>query len=384
MEEKKPLSIMIATPTMGEVPIQYAQAIVAMVLKTKQKYPDCEMSMATVVRKMHHRARTELAETFLQVPEFTHMLFVDDDNIPKPDDLNKLIELDLPIVSGLYFRRTPPYEPIIMLSRANGVGTERRPDLYRSGSKEPFKAHSTGLGFCLIKREVIEGAKKLGMPLFDVRGGVGEDIWFCLQVHGAGYDIWIAPDVEVAHLGEKEVVVGKTYMDYYDKHILELVEETVKIEGRYNKEELRCLAERGATSNLTIDIGSDQGQTAIALSNSTRIICVEDWKEGFENYGKFVSNVKKYHNIDHLKGDILELADNFKDNCADLIFINPDMAKLEETLKRFAPKMKISAKMIIGKYEYHKAIIDKFVEENKLELALDRIKDTGFCELIKY
>ena len=382
---------MIATPTMGEVSIQFTEALANMILMTS-----CPIEMATVIRKMHHRARTELAEKFL-ASDCSHILFLDDDNIPKPHDLNKLLELNLPIVSGLYFRRIPPFEPIIILE--NDGSMERRPDLYRSGDKTPFKVHSTGMGFILIKREVIEKVKALGVPLFDVRGNIGEDIWFCLQVNTAGYYIMCAPDVEVGHLGEKTMITGETYMDYYEKNIMGLVKEAETVDGWQSFQELHVLAEAASMSELVIEVGSYKGRSATVLSLAKRVVCVDLWAEDGEYkwdqdvwdnvFSKFMKVEEKYPNIQHLRGNSNDLAGNFPEESADMIFIDGGHVyeQVKKDIENYLPKLKRNGKMYFHDYIYPeygvKQAIDEYLDNHKYEIKGRQVSGTSLYEFIK-
>lgn len=386
MEEKKRLDIMIAIPSMGDVSMMFTCSIVGMILKTKEKYPDCTITISTAIRRLIHKARTELVDNFLET-DCNYLMFIDDDNPPKPDDLNNLIELDLPIVSGLYFRRNPPYEPIIMAERKNGIGTERRPDLYRNKDGKPFKVHSTGMGFMLIKREVFAKMKELGIPLFEIRGSVGEDIWFCLQARQAGYDILIAPDVEIAHLGERMIITGETYDKYYMEHIQELVKKALKVDGWQSYEELHYLAEQGANSNFTIEVGTYMGRSATVLAGSKRLICVDTWVKP-EVFAEFEKLLKENKHVQHLKGLSKDLADNFPDECADLIFIDGshEYEDVKLDIEKYLPKLKQNGRMILHDYIYWdgvKKAVDEFKEKNKYEIGGQQIDNTSFYELVK-
>lgn len=365
MEEKRRLDILIAIPSMGEVSMMFTVSLVGMILKTKEKYPDCTIKIATIIRKLVHRSRNELAEQFLAT-DCNLLMWIDDDNPPQPDDLNKLIEKNLPIVSGLYFKRNAPYEPIIMVERANGVGTERRPDLYRNGSKEPFRVNSTGMGFMLVKREVIEAMKALGIPLFDVRGNVGEDIWFCLQARQAGYEIMIAPDVEIAHLGERLIITGETYDKFYKENIEKVVEKAYIMQGNYAFDELHYLAEQASNSNFTICVSNDYIQSKIVLENSKRLIIVTG--------GAIDVATDK---VQYLQGNYAELADNFPNECADLIVLENATAEL---IEKYMVKLKISGKMIVHAFNYH---VDEYINSHKYEITAQRVNDTELYELVK-
>ena len=387
MEEKKRLDIMIAIPSMGDVSMMFTCSLVGMILKTKEKYPDCTIKISTAIRRLIHKARTELVENFLET-DCNYLMFIDDDNPPKPDDLNKLIELDLPLVSGLYFRRNPPYEPIIMVERVGSVGTERRPDLYRNGDNSPFKVHSTGMGFMLIKREVIEDMLKLNIPLFEIRGKVGEDIWFCLQARQAGYDIMIDPKTEVAHLGERMIITGETYDKYYMENIKESVKKALHVDGWQSYEELHFLAEQAANSKFTIEVGTHKGRSATVLAGSKRLVCVDTWIEP-EVFAEFEKLLKENKNVQHLKGLSKDLADNFPDDCADLIFIDAshEYEDVKTDLEKYLPKMKMTGKMILHDYstwESVKKAVDEFMEKNKYEITGRQIENTSLYELIKF
>src|SRR3989338_4966594 len=58
------------------------------------------------------RARNWLVDEMLVHPIApTHIFFLDSDMVPSPDTLTSLLKRGAPIVSGLYRKRTPPYEP---------------------------------------------------------------------------------------------------------------------------------------------------------------------------------------------------------------------------------------------------------------------------------
>ena len=397
----KYLHILIATPTMGDVSIQFAHSLLAMVLKTKEKYPECKIAMATTIRKMHHRARTELAEAFLQT-DCTHILWLDDDNIPREDDLITLIEDNLPLVSGLYFRRVEPFEPIIMVKRENGRGTDRKPDIYREGKKGLYKIQSTGMGFMLVKRQVIYEVRRLGTNMFDVRGGIGEDVWFCVQVSGAGYDIWLDTRVEVGHLGEKLMVTAKTYDTFYKNKIMDLIEKAKLIDGWMSESELHYLAEMAANSNFVIEVGSYKGRSSTVLSNARRLVCVDRWNgkvicgaepDGVnvsdEVYKEFVLNTAGYKNVQHLKGESVALAESFPDNCADMVFIDGghEYEQVKADIEAYWSKVGGGGRMAFHDYTYPKfgvkQAVDEFVAKQGAFVTARQIPGGSIFEIIK-
>ena len=81
-------------------------------------------------------ARNRIVETALKYPAVTHLFFMDSDMRFPPESLRRLLERDLPIVSGTYFARgdTPvPHAYKYAHHDANGVGW------YRAMAKEFVK-----------------------------------------------------------------------------------------------------------------------------------------------------------------------------------------------------------------------------------------------------
>jgi predicted O-methyltransferase YrrM len=393
MEEK----IVIAIPSgRGETAIEFTTAIIAMILKTREKYPKMSFATMTCSRTYIHQSRQTLMESFVDETTADRILFIDDDNIPPEDGLIRLLEHDKPIASGLYFRRKPPYEPIIMMKRRGGEGSERRADLWRNGDKEPFVVHSTGFGFILIKREVPVKMRESRVSMFDMRAGVGEDIWFCIQAGGAGYDVWVDPKCIVGHIGDREIITDKHYEDYFKEHVENLVEKAKTVSGYMSEKELQFLAEHAAYSYFTIEVGTWQGRSATVLSKSLRLICVDKFDGMLE--GKKISEsqldvvkekFKEFPNVQFLQGDSTDLASNFPNDCADLILIDGghsyDQAKSD--IEKYFDKLRIGGKMVVHDYaidwtDVMKAC-DEFAETHKPICATRKVPDTSFFEIVK-
>jgi hypothetical protein len=272
-----------------------------------------------------------------------------------------------------------------MVNKKKGVGTERRSDIYRN-RQGLVKIHSTGMGFMLVKKEVIKKTRDLGVALFDVRGQIGEDIWFCTQVQTAGYPIWLDTDVVIGHLGERELVVGETYDNYYNKNVLGLVEEATDIDGWMDHKELIYLSEMASYSKFTIEIGSYKGRSSVVLSNSDKLVCIDDWEKE-EIFEEFKRNIKP--NTEYLKGHSDDMVDKFKDGCADLIFIDGGHTynQVKKDLNNYWNKLKVGGKMCLHDYIYPKfgvkEAVDEFVKENPFCLGR-QIKDTSIYELVKF
>ncbi len=403
MEEKKDsvsfenVQVVIATPSVrSEVPMLFYQSVMAMVLKTREKYPSMKFATMVAGNTYVHQARQSMVDSFLET-KGDYMLWIDDDNIPPEDGLIKLLENQKDIVSGLYFKRRPPYEPLIMMKRRQGIGSERRSDIFREGAKDLLQIHSTGFGFILIKREVLEKMRELRMPHFSMKVGLGEDIWFCVQAQGAGYDIWLDPSVEVGHLGDKPIITGKTYLDYYDTHIQDLIKKADKIQGYMSLKELEVLVNEAANSDFTIEIGSWKGRSSTALSASGKLTCVDIFDGILDGHGRvedgvfmeFLKNMNSFHNVSYLKGKSSDVAGNFPEERADLILIDGlhTYDQCLDDLTKYWEKLKVGGKMLVHDYEDNfmpvKNAVKDFEDSHKIDCVGRQISDTTLYELLK-
>lgn len=95
--------------------------------------------------------------------EAKRVLFLDSDVIPPPDGLSALIVVDMPIVSGVYFSRAPPYH---VMAKIGSTPIPRD----RVGVPGMAEVTDVGMGFCLVDIRVFH---RIGAAL----------PWLCLQDH---------------------------------------------------------------------------------------------------------------------------------------------------------------------------------------------------------
>ena len=159
------------------------------------------------------RARNTLTAKFLDMPEATHLFFVDADIGWEPWHLLVLLNRDVDVIGGLYPMKTMPIKWVV-----NGFeGAEEGPD----GLQEVSKA---GTGFLLMKKHVFEKLKShpavkqykndIGLdPKYDqhlktyfdtaVRQNryYSEDWTFCENWRDIGGKIWMDKRVLLRHSG---------------------------------------------------------------------------------------------------------------------------------------------------------------------------------------
>lgn len=170
-------------------------------------------------------ARNELIRKFF-LEAFEHcdrMLMVDSDIEFLPEDVERLADDDLPIVSGVYRSDySGNVVPVVYewFEQENGTRTMgprlEWPDgpLDADYSDSPLvEVTGVGAGFLMIRRDVLATMKETygdPCPWFaeDVFGGVhfGEDLTFCIRAAELGIPIMVDRRVEVAH--HKEVRIG--------------------------------------------------------------------------------------------------------------------------------------------------------------------------------
>lgn len=160
-------------------------------------------------------ARNELVHDFLNNhPECDNLFFLDDDLGWEPEKALRILERDEDIIAGVYPKRQDEEDWPVMLAGSDGK-LEYRDHLVR--------ALRVPTGFMRIKRRVFEQLLPHAPPYkwMNAKGevkeipaffavGVMPDGWFWTEDYlfsnnsqGAGFEIWVDPDIEFTHRGPK-------------------------------------------------------------------------------------------------------------------------------------------------------------------------------------
>ncbi len=152
------------------------------------------------------RARNHLVCRMLDHPiDPTHLLFLDADIVPPRETVGRLLRANKSIVSGLYRKRLPPYEPMAFLKGRGGA-------LKPISPKGPRlrRVDFVGAGCLLITREVFETIKP---PWFTSewteRGHLAEDFSFCEKARRTGFSIYVDTTVRPLHLEPVGIGTGR-------------------------------------------------------------------------------------------------------------------------------------------------------------------------------
>lgn len=178
--------VVIAVPLAG--PMIYWQTVAGILEMKKPSRSDLMVFQGALV----DRARNILVERMLDHPMApTHIFFLDADIVPPADALKRLLRAHRPIVSGIYRKRLPPYEPMAF------VGWK---PISLKGPRIR-KVDVVGAGCLLIQRDVFE---KMPPPWFTsewrAEGHLSEDFSFCKKAKAAGLEICVETSVRPLHL----------------------------------------------------------------------------------------------------------------------------------------------------------------------------------------
>lgn len=130
----------------------------------------------------------------------THIMFIDDDVLCRPNIIYKLLEHKKDIVCALQLRRHFPHEAIVF-------GDDYRPLALNAETKRLVKIKGAGLGSCLISTSVF---RRLFLPYFRMgqikaMDQIGEDTNFFQRAHEAGFDAYCDTDARVGHVASVSI-----------------------------------------------------------------------------------------------------------------------------------------------------------------------------------
>lgn len=161
-------------------------------------------------------ARNDIAKGLLE-SDYTHVLMLDADHLHPSDVVERLArwimaDPDKLVVSGLNFRRSPPYDPCAYLVENGKLAA---PLNWEPGIG---KADAVGHGCILISKEVF---KRIEYPYwaysYNDEGSQSEDIYFCKQCADAGIDIWVDTTTTSPHLAVR-VITELDFRHYIKKN----------------------------------------------------------------------------------------------------------------------------------------------------------------------
>jgi GT2 family glycosyltransferase len=225
------MKVMISTPAYaGQCSMIYAESLYRLGKVLDQNKIDNQVEYICN-EAIISKGRNYLAYQFM-MSDCTDLLFIDADMAFNPDDVLKMINAKKDVIAGAGPRKMIEWEKIHKIAKTTDhpwpmLRHAACPMIVRPVEKhaklvnydEPFEVKGMGTGFMLIKRHVFE---KVTAPLakipgpymseeivvptwfdFAIRNGqyVSEDYLFCERVREAGMKIYLAPWVQLRHIG---------------------------------------------------------------------------------------------------------------------------------------------------------------------------------------
>ena len=178
------------------------------------------------------RGRNTIAHHFMNLPNATHLLFIDADIKFRVEDVVKMIQADKSLIIGPVALKGYNWDEIRSaaingeydIQRTGGVfNINRLPDIDMVNENEPFEIEHGGNAFMMIRRDCFE-ALKPHTPIFtnggrslpdgveikdyfrveinkDTNHLLSEDYFFWHSYRQVGGTVWCAPWVETGHFG---------------------------------------------------------------------------------------------------------------------------------------------------------------------------------------
>lgn len=169
------------------------------------KNRDGALAFYTVSSTLIFDARERLAEAALKDGADV-VLWIDSDMRFPKDTIDILLSRNVPIVGVNAVTRQKPAFPtaknFVMLDK--DIGTWKKID--SRGKVGLEKVTAVGCGVQMTRREVFLKTPKPWFEFLKVKGNqwVGEDVFFCVRAHDAGFDTYVDHDLSlhIGHVGQ--------------------------------------------------------------------------------------------------------------------------------------------------------------------------------------
>ena len=197
----------IAIPCMDQVAVQFCQSLAVL-----NKAGD--VGIGFKVGSLITESREYLA---LQAIESgaDYVMWFDSDMTFPPDTLQRMQKhmKTYDIVSGIYFRRTPPYTPVLHKTldiKEDGEGgyTATFSDYEDYPLNSVFEVEGIGFGCVMMKTDVLRAVIMEYGTAFAMMGKNGEDCSFSQRVRNLGYHIMCDSSLKCGHVGHLTITEG--------------------------------------------------------------------------------------------------------------------------------------------------------------------------------
>lgn len=191
------MKITIAVPCMDTLETEFVRRLTAL-----EPVGDARLDFNS--GSLVYNSREQLLVRALEA-DSDYILWLDSDMVFSPTLLKELLrdaeEGGLDFVSGLYFKRRPPYGACIFKTIRQGLPGESVAEDYDDYPRgELFEIDACGFGAVLMSAklaaDVLRNYRTGFIPLY----GYGEDISFCIRAKKLGYRLWCDSRIQAGHI----------------------------------------------------------------------------------------------------------------------------------------------------------------------------------------
>ena len=191
------MKTIIAVPCMDQVPVVFCHSLA--MLRT---VGECRLIMKS--GSLIYTSRNALALEAIK-QDADYVFWLDSDMAFRSDTLVRMMETiqknDIDILTGLYFRRVPPYTPVLFDKLEMTEEGECNWTEFDKIPKGLFEVGGCGFGCVLMKTEVFLDVQSKHGNMFAPIMNNGEDIAFCWRARDCGIKIWCDPSIICGHVG---------------------------------------------------------------------------------------------------------------------------------------------------------------------------------------
>jgi len=226
------LHLVIGTPMYGGMcTSEYTDSL----LKLSESCNKSGVKLTTIFlgnESLIQRGRNTIAHHFMNLPDATHLMFIDADIKFRVEDIVRMIKADKELIIGPVALKGYNWEQIRMaalageddIGRTGGVfNINTLPGIEMENEETPFEIEHGGNAFMMIRRDCLQ-ALEPQTPIYtnggrslpdgveikdyfrveinkDTNHLLSEDYFFCHSYRQIGGKVWCAPWVETGHFG---------------------------------------------------------------------------------------------------------------------------------------------------------------------------------------
>ena len=226
------LHLVIGTPMYGGMcTSEYTQSL----LNLSESANKSDVKLTTIFlgnESLIQRGRNTIAHHFMELPDATHLLFIDADMKFRTEDVVRMIKADKSFIVGPVALKGYNWEEIRQaaingeedINRTGGIfNINKLPGIDMVDENTPFEIEHGGNAFMMLRRDVFETLKP-HTPIYtnggrslpddieiydyfrveinkDTNHLLSEDYFFCHAYRQQGGKVWCAPWVETGHFG---------------------------------------------------------------------------------------------------------------------------------------------------------------------------------------